>query len=251
MVLPANRISNFYVPNFSTKRYSMEQGVTNYRLISFKACPWVQRAAIVLREKKVAFEFVHIESSNRPDWFAPISPHGKVPVLRIDDNISLFESNAIAEYLDETIQPRLHPEDAIARAINRAWTDYIPAFSGLTSAFTGADTQGAQASARDALAKAFARIEEALEKQGNGPFFNGERYALVDAGYAPFLQRYLIIADLAGDTLLRNFSRLQQWAEALIARPTTHTFPPDVFRALYLQGVQRRGGLIAQQALSA
>ncbi len=225
--------------------------MTGYRLISFKTCPWVQRAAIVLREKKIAFEFVHIESGNRPDWFAAISPHGKVPVLRIDDKVSLFESNAIAEYLDETIAPRLHPEDAIARAINRAWTDYIPTFSNLTTAFTTAATQAGQSQARDALAKAFGRIEEALKKQGSGPFFNGERYALVDAGYAPFLQRYLIAADLAGDSLLRDYPRLHQWAEALVARPSTHTFPPDVFRALYLENLQKRGGLIAQRALSA
>jgi glutathione S-transferase len=222
-----------------------------YRLISFKTCPWVQRAAIVLREKNVAFEFIHIESTNRPDWFAAISPHGKVPVLQIDDDIALFESNAIAEYLDDTIQPRLHPEDPIDRAINRAWTDYIPTFSKSLGAIAAAATEDALASAREEVAKAFARLDEALKKQGDGPYFNGERYALVDAGYAPFLQRYLIVEELAGDALSQDFPAVRRWAEALVARATTHTFAPDVFRALYLEGVRRRGGLIAQRALSA
>ena len=103
--------------------------MTKYLLVSFKTCPWVQRAAIVLREKKIDFEFRHIEPDNRPDWFLAISPHKKVPVLRIDDKVSLFESNAIAEYLDETIAPRLHPDDPIERAVNRAWTDYVPTFA--------------------------------------------------------------------------------------------------------------------------
>ena len=103
--------------------------MTKYLLVSFKTCPWVQRAAIVLREKKIDFEFRHIDRDNRPDWFLAISPHKKVPVLRIDDTVSLFESNAIAEYLDETIAPRLHPDDPVQRAINRAWTDYLPTFS--------------------------------------------------------------------------------------------------------------------------
>jgi glutathione S-transferase len=85
--------------------------MARYLLVSFKTCPWVQRAAIVLREKGIGFEFRHIEPDNRPDWFLAISPHKKVPVLRIDDQISLFESNAMAEYLDETVSPRLHPED--------------------------------------------------------------------------------------------------------------------------------------------
>src|ERR1700709_1348997 len=138
--------------------------MTKYLLVSFKTCPWVQRAAIVLREKQIDFEFRHIEPDNRPDWFLAISPHKKVPVLRIDDKVSLFESSAIAEYLDDTIEPRLHPEDHIARAVNRAWADYIPPFSGLTGVFGGAKTQEEQESAREALGKAFARIEEALKK---------------------------------------------------------------------------------------
>src|ERR1700704_6817155 len=105
-----------------------------YMLVSFKTCPWVQRAAIVLREKQIAFEFRHIDPDNRPDWFLAISPHKKVPVLRLDDRISLFESNAIAEFLDEPVAPRLPPEDPIARAVNRAWTDYVPTFAGMVTA---------------------------------------------------------------------------------------------------------------------
>jgi len=43
-----------------------------------------------------------------------------VPVLKDDDAV-LFESNAIAEFLDEMIEPRLHPLDPVKRARNRAW----------------------------------------------------------------------------------------------------------------------------------
>lgn len=226
--------------------------MTAYRLVSFKACPWVQRAAIVLREKQVDFEFVHIESGARPDWFKPISPHGKVPVLQIDERTALFESNAIVEFLDETIAPRLQPEDPIARAVNRAWTDYVPTFSAALGAFAGAASEEALASARGALIPVFARLEEALVKQSaDGPFFNGADYSLVDAGYAPFLQRYLIGAELAGDPLIRDYPRLARWADALVARATTHTFPPEEFRTLYLQGIQRRGGILARQAENA
>src|SRR5262249_61734107 len=58
-----------------------EDAMAKYLLVSFKTCPWVQRAAIVLREKKIDFEFQHIEPDNRPDWFLAISPHKNVPVL--------------------------------------------------------------------------------------------------------------------------------------------------------------------------
>src|SRR3989442_11130503 len=90
-------------------RTSCEAAMAKYRLVSFKTCPWVQRAAIVLREKKVDFEFRHIDPHDPPHWFLPFSPHRKVPVLPIHHRVSLFESNAIAEDLPETVAPRLHP----------------------------------------------------------------------------------------------------------------------------------------------
>ena len=80
-----------------------------YMLCSFKTCPWVQRAAIVLRAKQVPYEITYIDRNNRPDWFLAVSPHAKVPVLLNDEKHALFESNAIAEYLEETTAPRLHP----------------------------------------------------------------------------------------------------------------------------------------------
>src|SRR5476651_1909548 len=152
--------------------------MAKYLLVSFKTCPWVQRAAIVLREKNVDFEFRHIDPDNRPDWFLAISPHKKVPVLRIDDRVSLFESNAIAEYLDETIAPRLHPMDPLARAVNRAWTDYVPSFAEAVTATAYADDAAVYDAAAARIRLPFERLEKALETQGAGPFFNGAHYAL-------------------------------------------------------------------------
>jgi glutathione S-transferase len=220
--------------------------MTNYLLVSFQTCPWVQRAAIVLREKNIPFEFRHIEPDNRPDWFLAISPHKKVPVLRIDDTVSLFESNAIAEYLDETIAPRLHPADPVARAVNRAWTDYVPTFA---SAVTGSGYAASEADYHKAVEQipvAFERLEKALEKQGAGPFFNGAAYSLVDAAYAPFLQRYFYLDRVRPLGTIATYPRLKAWAEALVARPSTHSFPPAEFEAMYREGLRRRKSWVAQ-----
>jgi glutathione S-transferase len=226
--------------------FHREGGMTKYLLVSFKTCPWVQRAAIVLREKNIAFEFRHIEPDNRPDWFLALSPHKKVPVLRIDDSISLFESNAIAEYLDETIQPRLHPADPVARAVNRAWTDYVPIFS---SSVTGSGYAASEADYDKGVAQipvAFDRLENALEKQGAGPFFNGAAYSLVDAAYAPFLQRYYFLERVKPLGVIEKFPRVKAWAEALVARPSTHSFPPAEFEAMYRDGLRRRKSWVSQ-----
>ena len=220
--------------------------MAKYLLVSFKACPWVQRVAIVLREKKVDFEFRHIEADNRPDWFRAISPHNKVPVLRIDDSVSLFESNAISEYLDDTVAPRLHPEDPVARAVNRAWIDYMPSFVDQTSAHAYVDSEEEFDKAAAQIPVPFERLEKALEKQGSGPFFNGAPYSLVDAAYAPFLQRHLFLERIRRVGQIEKFPRLKAWAEALAARPSTHSFPPAEFEAMYRDMVKRRGKWISQ-----
>ena len=219
--------------------------MANYLLVSFKTCPWVQRAAIVLREKKVEFTFRHIEPDNRPDWFLAISPHKKVPVLRIGDRISLFESNAIAEYLDETISPTLHPHDPVERAINRAWTDYLPTFAGITKVAYAESEADYQRAAQN-IRVPFERLELALEKQKSGPFFNGANFSLVDAAYAPFLQRYFFLDRVKQIGLIETFPRLQAWSKALLDRPSTHSFPPDEFEALYRAAVKRRGKWLSQ-----
>jgi glutathione S-transferase len=220
--------------------------MAKYLLVSFKTCPWVQRAAIVLREKKVEFEFRHIEPDNRPDWFIAISPHRKVPVLRIDGSISLFESNAIAEYLDETVLPRLHPENPVERAVNRAWADYVPTFAATVTAAAYADTEADYEKAVAEIPVPFERLERALEKQGSGPFFNGSRYSLVDAAYAPFLQRYFFLDRVREIGHIEKFPRLKTWAETLIARPSTHSFPPDEFETLYRRNLKLRNKWVSQ-----
>ena len=220
--------------------------MTKYLLVSFKTCPWVQRAAIVLREKNIEFEFRHIEPDNRHDWFLAISPHKKVPVLRIDEKVSLFESNAIAEYLDETITPRLHPEDPIARAVNRAWTDYVPTFAESVTGMAYADDEAGYKKCVEKIPVAFERLERALDKQGAGPLFNGTKYSLVDAGYAPFLQRYFFLDRIKPIGLIGNYPRLKAWAETLVKRPSTHSFPEAEFEAMYRANVKRRGKWISQ-----
>jgi glutathione S-transferase len=233
-----------------------EDLMAKYLLVSFKTCLWVQRAAIVLREKGTEFEFRHITPENRPDWFLAISPHKKVPVLSIDGKVSLFESNAIAEYLDETIAPQLHPEDPVQRAINRAWTDYVPTFSQMVTGQAYADDEAAYKASVANIPLAFERLEGALKTQSAaGPYFNGAKYSLVDAAYAPFLQRYVFLDRIKPLGLIEKFPRLKAWTEALLKRPSTHSFPEAEFEAMYRHNVKARkkylSQFIADQAVAA
>jgi glutathione S-transferase len=193
---------------------------SQFKLCSFKTCPWVQRAAIVLRAKNVAYDITYIDRDKRPDWFLAISPHSKVPVLQIDGKDALFESNAIAEYLEETAAPRLHPSDPIARARNRAWTDFVPTFASAISDTAYADSEEEFTARAAKIAGPFGKLDEALAKRGNaGPYFNGPKFSLVDAAYAPFLQRYTFMDRLRPLGIIEKFPRLGAWRDALLLAP--------------------------------
>ena len=89
-------------------------------------------------------------------------------------------------------------------------------------------------------------MEKALEKQASGPFFNGARYSLVDAAYAPFLQRYVFLDRVKKLGHMEKFPRLRAWSQALLGRPSTHSFPPAEFEAMYREALKRRKKWVSQ-----
>ena len=217
---------------------------SQFMLCSFKTCPWVQRAAIVLRAKNIPYEITYIDQdrAKRPDWFLAISPHAKVPVLVIDGKDSLFESNAIAEYLDETAAPRLAPEDPIARARNRAWTDYLPTFASAVSGAMYANSEEEFGAKAARIAEPFGKLDDALAKRGNaGPYFNGPTLSLVDAGYAPFLQRYTFMARLKPVGIIERYPRLTAWRDAMLETPAVEESTVSSFEAVWQENLILRG----------
>jgi glutathione S-transferase len=189
-----------------------------------------------MRAKKVDFDVTYINLRDKPDWFLKISPHGKVPVLIVDEQ-PLFESNAIAEFLDEMVAPQLHPQDPIKRARNRAWTDYVPTFAGALNKVTYAKSETDLAEGLEAARQVLERLEQAIsqERQADGPYFNGPHLSLVDAAYAPFLQRFNIAEAVLKTGLLANYPKVRAWAEALLEDVSvTQALPaefPEEFRA--------------------
>lgn len=203
---------------------------TKLKLCSFKTCPWVHRAAIVLQAKEIEYDIEYINRNKRPDWFEKISPHSKVPVLIIDGKHAIFESNAISEYLDELVEPQLHPKDPIVRAYNRAWTDYLPTFNQITHISNAVDKNDFLARVEKSKIPA-GRIEIALRRRGNdGPFFNGKKMSLVDAAYAPALLRFSYLEQIKPTGLLDDKPKLNAWKNHLIECPEVlRAVVPDFF----------------------
>lgn len=183
-------------------------------LVSFELCPFVQRSVITLKCKGVEHNVTYIDLENPPQWFADISPLGKVPLLKTQGEV-LFESAAINEYIDETTGEPLHPEDPLRRAHNRAWIEFA---SNLIVA-----------QYKCMLAKDEASYLEAVEQRVNlltileaqlrgGPYFNGTVFALVDAAFAPFFTRQALTQALHPREKLESFPKCKQWSDALLAQ---------------------------------
>ncbi len=45
---------------------------------------------------------------------------------------------------------------------------------------------------------------------------------------------------------LEKFPRLSAWSDALLRRPSTHSFPPAEFEAMYRAALKRRDKFVSQ-----
>jgi len=183
-------------------------------LISHPLCPYVQRAAIVLKEKGVSFQRRDIDLAKKPDWFLKISPLGKTPVLLVDGE-AIFESAVICEYLDDTVLPRLHPEDPLERARHRAWMEFGSAVLNAIGVFYNAIENDALATAVADLHRRFRMLEAVL---GAGPYFAGQRFSMVDAVFGPVFRYFDVFDRIADFGVFNGLPKVVAWRHALARR---------------------------------
>ncbi len=195
------------------------------RLISFKICPFAQRSVLLLKEKKVDFDLEFINPDEPPLWFTELSPTGKVPVLDVDGT-AVFESAVIAEYLDETNPPSIHPADPLLRATNRAWVEYTSDIYMSIFKMIMAKEEAGLKSVQAELDDQLAGLDEV---SSNTPFFNGDSFSMVDIAAAPIAVRLDIIKELTGFDALAEHENLQTWFANLLARDTVQaSYVPDL-----------------------
>lgn len=187
-------------------------------LISHHLCPYVQRAAIALTEREVPFERISVDLSDKPDWFLALSPLGKVPLLKVtldSQEAVIFESAVILEYLEETQARSLHPADPLQRARHRSWIEFGSQILNGIARFYNAQTDKALGDEARALAGMFVRLEAEL---GEGPWFAGRDFSLVDAVYGPVF-RYFDAFDQIGEFgILTDKPKTAAWRAALAKR---------------------------------
>ncbi len=213
-------------------------------LVSHALCPYVQRAAIVLMEKGIAFERRDVDLKNKPTWFLALSPLGKTPVLQVGDD-AIFESAVICEYLDETHEPRLHPEAALERARHRSWMEFGSSVLNAIGAFYNApDATALDARARDIRAR-FDQIEEVLRA---GPYFAGEQFSIVDAVFGPVFRYFDVFDEIADFGFFAGLPKVTAWRICLAARDSIRRAVRPEYPALLAQFIRDRGSELSRRA---
>ncbi|WP_406855249.1 glutathione S-transferase family protein [Alsobacter sp. KACC 23698] len=202
--------------------------MTALTLVSHGLCPYVQRAAIALLEKGIAFERITIDLDDKPDWFKALSPLGKVPLLQVRrpgaPDAVLFESSVICEYIEETQpEPALHPADPLHKARHRGWMEFGSTILADLWGYETAKDRDVLEAKRAALAAKFARVEAEL---GAGPFFAGETFSLVDAVYAPIFRYFDVFDRIAETHVFDGLERVTAWRQALATRPSVLAAAP-------------------------
>lgn len=155
------------------------------KLIGSLTSPYVRKTRIVLAEKKFEYDFV-MDSPWLPDTGVPdLNPLGKIPVLVLDDDSTLFDSRVIAEYLDNvTPNNRLIPAPNRERIQVKRWEALA---DGVCDAAAAAFLEGKRPKAQrsdDWIARQRGKIVAALRvmaaELGDNPWYHGTSLTLAD-----------------------------------------------------------------------
>lgn len=146
------------------------------------------QARIVLAEKGVTVDVLHLDTQQPTEDFLSLNPYGTIPTL-VDRDLVLYDVDVILEYLDERFpHPPLLPVYPIARAksrlmLRRVEEDWYSLARIVRSSKTSDKEKDV---ARKSLYDMLITLTPVFEES---PFFLSEEFTLVDCRIAPLLWR--------------------------------------------------------------
>ncbi|XP_026660286.1 probable glutathione S-transferase DHAR1, cytosolic isoform X1 [Phoenix dactylifera] len=147
-------------------------------------CPFCQRVLLTLEEKKVPYELKLINLDNKPDWFLAISPEGKVPVFKANDDKWVPDSDVITQIIEEN-----YPNPSLVTP-----QEYSSVGSKIFSSFVKfLKSKDPNDGSEQALLDELHALDEHLK--AHGPYVNGENISAVDLNLAPKLFHLEIALD--------------------------------------------------------
>jgi glutathione S-transferase len=155
------------------------------KLIAALGSPYSRKVRIVLAEKKIEYELI-IDSPGDPATKVPqYNPLGKIPVLVLEDDSTLFDSRVIVEYLDNASPVgRLIPDDTRARIQVRRWEALADGCTDAANAVVVEKRRPADKQSAEWIARQQGKVDRALkamaDELGARAWCAGDHYTLAD-----------------------------------------------------------------------
>ena len=160
------------------------------KLYSLDLSPYAARVRISIYAKKLPIEIVAPPAAGiKSAEYLALNPMGKIPVLLLDDGVSIPESETIVEYLEDAFpDPSLRPHgpEAAARVRLIARVAELYVMSPLSALYPHLDPARRDEAAVDA---AVARLESGISYletfMAQGPYAAGEKFTTADGQVTP------------------------------------------------------------------
>lgn len=170
-------------------------------------CPFAQRVHHALDSKNVPYHVIHINLTDKPEWYATVNPNGKVPALQLvnePEQPFLYESLVVCEYLDEKYpEPALYPKDPLEKAQAKL---LIEKFAAIAGPFYRLVYDSALANVDQTLDEFYGHLNviEAELKQRNSSYFGGETPNIIDYAIWPWGERFHLVGEIHADKYKLN-----------------------------------------------
>ena len=155
------------------------------KLIANPTSPYSRKVRVVLAEKRIDYEFVIDSPGDAATRVPEYNPLGKIPVLILDDDTTLFDSRVIVEYLDSASPVgRLIPDDTRHRIQVRRWEALADGCTDAAVAVVMEKRRAAEKQSAEWISRQQSKVDRALKAMsddlGSKPCCSGDHFNLSD-----------------------------------------------------------------------
>jgi len=186
-----------------------------------------QRAVQSAIENNADFKINHVDlfkgEHKQPAHLAR-QPFGVIPALE-DGKVTLYESRAIARYIDATRGGKLTPAEPQARALMEQWLSleqgtYTPEISGIVAQRVFAPMSGGkpdEAKVAEHAAKLPAALDILDKHLSTNKWLAGEQFSLAEVAFAPYLNYFQKTPEWS---LISSRKNIDAWFKRVLERPS-------------------------------
>jgi len=193
------------------------------KLIGTATSPYTRKVRVVLAEKRMECEFAIDTPNTEGSTVSQYNPLGKIPVLVLDDESTLFDSRVIVEYLDNASPGnRLIPEEKRPRIQVRRWEALADGCTDAAVALVTEKLRPVEQPSPEWMTRHQAKIDRALQMMADDlaakSWCTGDFFTLADIAVGCCLAwMELRLPDLPWR---RNHPNLARLADKLLQRPS-------------------------------